>query len=79
MTPGIRPLVAGNWKMNGTAASLAELRAIGHGFMSGLDAETDALICDAQRRNPAKLDFDVPQMRRRIGRDDADRRLPILL
>ena len=45
MTPGIRPLVAGNWKMNGTSASLAELRAIGHGFMSGLDAETEALIC----------------------------------
>ena len=45
MTPGIRPLVAGNWKMNGTGASLQELRAIGHGFMSGLDAETDALIC----------------------------------
>ncbi len=45
MTPGIRPLVAGNWKMNGTGASLNELRAIGHGFMSGLDAETDALIC----------------------------------
>ncbi|MCX7304323.1 MAG: triose-phosphate isomerase [Hyphomicrobiales bacterium] len=45
MTPGVRPLVAGNWKMNGTSASLNELRAIGHGFMSGLDAETDALIC----------------------------------
>jgi triosephosphate isomerase len=45
MTPGIRPLVAGNWKMNGIGASLQELRAIGHGFMSGLDAETDALIC----------------------------------
>ena len=45
MTPGIRPLVAGNWKMNGTSASLNQLRAIGHGFMSGLDAETDALIC----------------------------------
>ena len=45
MTPGIRPLVAGNWKMNGTSASLNELRAIGHGFKSGLDAETDALIC----------------------------------
>ena len=45
MTPGIRPLVAGNWKMNGTSASLNELRAIGHGFMSGLDAETDVLIC----------------------------------
>ena len=31
--------------MNGTSASLNELRAIGHGFMSGLDAETEALIC----------------------------------
>jgi triosephosphate isomerase (TIM) len=45
MTPGIRPLVAGNWKMNGTSASLTELHAIGHGFMHGLDAETEALIC----------------------------------
>ena len=45
MTVRIRPLVAGNWKMNGTSASLNELRAIGHGFMSGLDAETEALIC----------------------------------
>ncbi|MEZ5811451.1 MAG: triose-phosphate isomerase [Rhizobiaceae bacterium] len=45
MTPGIRPLVAGNWKMNGTGASLAELRSIAHGFMSGLDAEVDALLC----------------------------------
>ena len=45
MTPGIRPLVAGNWKMNGTSASLNELRAIGHGFMAGLDTETEALIC----------------------------------
>jgi triosephosphate isomerase len=45
MTPGIRPLVAGNWKMNGTGAQLNELRAIGHGFMHGLDTETDALIC----------------------------------
>lgn len=45
MTPGIRPLVAGNWKMNGTAESLGELRAIAQGFMSGLDAETEALIC----------------------------------
>jgi triosephosphate isomerase len=45
MTPGIRPLVAGNWKMNGTSDSVAELRAIGNGFMGGLDAETEALIC----------------------------------
>ena len=45
MTPGIRPLVAGNWKMNGPGASLNELRMIGNGFMSGLDAETEALVC----------------------------------
>ncbi|MDP3897087.1 MAG: triose-phosphate isomerase, partial [Mesorhizobium sp.] len=45
MTPGIRPLVAGNWKMNGTSASLIELLAIGNGFMRGLDAETAALVC----------------------------------
>jgi triosephosphate isomerase len=45
MISAIRPLVAGNWKMNGTSASLPELIAIGHGFMSGLDAETEALLC----------------------------------
>ena len=45
MASRIRPLVAGNWKMNGTGASLGELRAIGAGFMGGLDAETEALIC----------------------------------
>lgn len=45
MTPGIRPLVAGNWKMNGTSASLNELRMIGNGFMSGLDTETEAVVC----------------------------------
>ncbi|MCO6050600.1 triose-phosphate isomerase [Mesorhizobium sp. RP14(2022)] len=45
MTPGIRPLVAGNWKMNGTEASLGEIHGIRNGFMSGLDAEVDALLC----------------------------------
>lgn len=45
MTRGIRPLVAGNWKMNGTGASLNELRMIGNGFMGGLDAEAEALVC----------------------------------
>ncbi|NMG38507.1 triose-phosphate isomerase [Chelativorans sp. ZYF759] len=45
MTPGIRPLVAGNWKMNGTGASLPELVRIGNAFMEGLETETEALIC----------------------------------
>lgn len=45
MTPGIRPLVAGNWKMNGTSASISELVSISNGFLGGLDAEVDALVC----------------------------------
>lgn len=45
MTPGIRPLAAGNWKMNGTSSSLAELRSIANGFMNGLDAEVEGTVC----------------------------------
>jgi triosephosphate isomerase len=45
MTHAIRPLVAGNWKMYGTSASMPELHAIANGFMQGLDTETEALIC----------------------------------
>lgn len=45
MTPGIRPLVAGNWKMNGTKASLDELVAIGNGFAGKLEAKVDGLVC----------------------------------
>jgi triosephosphate isomerase (TIM) len=45
MTPGIRPLAAGNWKMNGTSASLPELRSIANGFMNGLDAEVEGVVC----------------------------------
>jgi triosephosphate isomerase len=45
MAIAIRPLVAGNWKMNGTSASLEELLAIGRGFMGELEAETEAVVC----------------------------------
>jgi triosephosphate isomerase len=45
VTPGERPLVAGNWKMNGTSADMAELHAVAAGFMGGLDAETEAALC----------------------------------
>ncbi|WP_295812591.1 triose-phosphate isomerase [uncultured Nitratireductor sp.] len=41
MTPGIRPLIAGNWKMNGTSADIGELSAIAEGAFGG----ADALIC----------------------------------
>jgi triosephosphate isomerase len=45
MAIAIRPLVAGNWKMNGTGASLDELLAIGRGFTGELEAEAEALVC----------------------------------
>lgn len=45
MTPGIRPLVAGNWKMNGTIAGLDQVRSIGHGFEGGVGSFVDGLIC----------------------------------
>ncbi|PRX10393.1 triose-phosphate isomerase [Martelella mediterranea] len=45
MTSDIRPLVAGNWKMNGTRASLDQIRAIAHGVSGPLSKKLDALIC----------------------------------
>lgn len=45
MTTAIRPLVAGNWKMNGTSASIPELIAIGKAFTHGFDVQIEALIC----------------------------------
>ncbi|MDW9744415.1 triose-phosphate isomerase [Sinorhizobium meliloti] len=45
MTPDIRPLVAGNWKMNGTRASLDQIKAMAEGVKGDLSARVDALIC----------------------------------
>lgn len=44
MTPGTRPLLAGNWKMNGTRSSLDTLTAIADG-VSTLADKADTLIC----------------------------------
>ena len=45
MTPDIRPLVAGNWKMNGTRENLAELKSISEGLSPDLADHIDTLIC----------------------------------
>ncbi|WP_417773236.1 triose-phosphate isomerase [Stappia sp.] len=42
MTTALRPLIAGNWKMNGLAASLAELEAVAAGIAG---ATVDVAIC----------------------------------
>lgn len=44
MTPNIKPLVAGNWKMNGLRDSLPEIKAIAEG-VEALSDTIDALIC----------------------------------
>src|SRR4051812_9213808 len=45
MTPGIKPLIAGNWKMNGLAAHLSELEAIREGFDAAYRGRMDSLVC----------------------------------
>ncbi|OCW56562.1 triose-phosphate isomerase [Hoeflea olei] len=45
MTPDIRPLVAGNWKMNGTRESLDQIKAIAEGLGPDLADAIDTLIC----------------------------------
>lgn len=45
MTGQIKPLVAGNWKMNGQAASLGEFAKIAEGLTPDLMAKADAMIC----------------------------------
>jgi len=45
MTPDIRPLVAGNWKMNGTRASLDQIKAMAEGVKGPLAQKVESLIC----------------------------------
>ncbi|MBS9476317.1 triose-phosphate isomerase [Ancylobacter radicis] len=40
-----RPLVAGNWKMNGLKATVAEFARIAEGYDAGLRAKADLMIC----------------------------------
>src|ERR1700744_1449003 len=44
MTTAIRPLIAGNWKMNGLKASISELEAMLAGA-AGVAAKCDLLVC----------------------------------
>jgi len=45
MTPGVRPLVAGNWKMNGVSASLAEIEAMRRAADAGEAGEAELAVC----------------------------------
>jgi triosephosphate isomerase len=45
MTPGVKPLVAGNWKMNGTSADLDQLAAMIDCYTLELQNRLDMLVC----------------------------------
>jgi triosephosphate isomerase len=45
MTPGVRPLVAGNWKMNGLIAALGELEAMRVAVDEGAAGVAEVLVC----------------------------------
>lgn len=45
MTPDIKPLVAGNWKMNGTAESLGQLREMARQYETAMQGRVDLMIC----------------------------------
>ena len=62
MTPGVRPLVAGNWKMNGLAGSLAEIDAMRQAADAGESGPAELLVCP-----PATL---IAQAALRIGSAD---------
>ena len=45
MTPGVRPLAAGNWKMNGLKTALAELEAMKKGVEAGGAGVAEVAVC----------------------------------
>ncbi len=45
MTPGIKPLIAGNWKMNGLIAQLSELEKVCAAHVKSAQARMDVLLC----------------------------------
>ena len=45
MTPGVRPFVAGNWKMNGLSASLSEIEAMRRAADAGEAGKAELAVC----------------------------------
>ena len=69
MTDAIRPLIAGNWKMNGLKSSLAEFEAMLAGA-SDVAAKADLLVCP-----PATLIADFAERARGARRLRSARRI----
>ena len=75
MTPEIRPLVAGNWKMNGVRASLDQIKAMAEGVKGPLSAKVEALICPPATSSMSRP-RSAPIARWRSARRIATRKYP---
>jgi len=60
MTHHRRPLVAGNWKMNGLRKSLVEIEAIARGYDRELHAKIDLAVCPPATLFAAAHDVAAP-------------------
>ncbi len=74
MTPGIKPLVAGNWKMNGLNSSIGELETMRDQFRPELSAKIDMLVCLPFTLLGKAGDF-VARSPMRIGAQDCHKEL----
>ncbi|WP_040616238.1 triose-phosphate isomerase [Roseibium sp. TrichSKD4] len=57
MSANIKPLVAGNWKMNGLKAALSEFTKMSEGVTQDVSAKVDTMICP-----PATLIFPMVEL-----------------
>ena len=69
MTDGIRPLIAGNWKMNGLKSSMAEFEAMLKGAPV-LTAKADLLVCPPATLVAAFADAARGSMALAVGAQD---------
>jgi triosephosphate isomerase (TIM) len=69
MTDAIRPLIAGNWKMNGLKASMAEFDAMLAGA-GAVAAKADLLVCPPATLVAAFADRARASMALRVGAQD---------
>ena len=57
MTPDVRPLVAGNWKMNGLKAALTEIAALRDAVSRGENGAAEIAVCPPATLIPAAAQF----------------------
>ena len=62
MSNGPKPLIAGNWKMNGLRANLSEISLMGAHFGPDLRLKADLMICPPFPLLGAAVDQSVGQV-----------------